>query len=85
MLTRIVYPGQDSLCPDARLQPKHFWRFCSGFGASSGDPGGCLGRVLLAILEDAGSKIMFFELSCEMYRHLGAKMEDGARQLERRF
>ena len=37
-------------------------------------PGGCLGRVLVAMLEDVGSKMMFFWISWEMLRHLGAKM-----------
>ena len=36
--------------------------------------GGCLGRVLGAILEDVGSKLIFFGLSCVMLGHLGAKM-----------
>ena len=31
-------------------------------------------RVLAAILEDVGSKMMFFGLSCEMLERLGAKL-----------
>ena len=37
-------------------------------------PGGCLGKVFRSILEDNGSKMVFFGCSCEMLRHLGAKM-----------
>ena len=45
-----------------------------GLGSPPEGPGDCLGRVLGAILEDVGSKMMFFRLSCEMLGHLGAKM-----------
>ena len=37
-------------------------------------PGGCLGSVLGAMLEDVGSKMVFFWISWEMLWHLGAKM-----------
>ena len=37
-------------------------------------PGGCLGRVLGAMLDDSGCKIVFFRLSWAMLWHLGAKM-----------
>ena len=37
-------------------------------------PGGCLGSVLGAMLEDVASKMVFFWISWEMLWHLGAKM-----------
>ena len=37
-------------------------------------PGGCLGRVLGAMLDDSGCKMLFFRLSWAMLWHLGAKM-----------
>ena len=37
-------------------------------------PGGCLGRVLGAMLDDAGCKMVFFRLSWVILKHLGAKM-----------
>ena len=37
-------------------------------------PGGCLGRVLGAMLDDAGCKMVVFRLSWAMLWHLGAKM-----------
>ena len=37
-------------------------------------PGGCLGRVLGAMLDDSGCKMVFFRLSWAMLWHLGAKM-----------
>ena len=39
-----------------------------------GGPGGCLGSVLGAMLEDVGSKMVFFWISWEMLWHLGAKI-----------
>ena len=47
-----------------------FW----GLGPPPEGPGGCLGTVFQFILEDNGFKIVFFGSSCEMLRHLGAKM-----------
>ena len=47
-----------------------FW----GLGPPPEGPGGCLGRVLGAMLEDVGSKMVFFWLSWAMLWHLGAKM-----------
>ena len=47
-----------------------FW----GLGPPLEAPGGCLGRVLGAMLEDVGSKMVFFRISWEMLWHLGAKM-----------
>ena len=44
------------------------------FGSAPEGPGGCLGRVLGAMLEEVGSKMVFFGLSWEMLWHLGAKM-----------
>ena len=45
-----------------------------GLGPPLEGPGGCLGRVLGALLEDVGSKLVFFWISWEMLWHLGAKM-----------
>ena len=47
-----------------------FW----GLGPPLEGPGGCLGSVLGAMLEDVGSKMVFFWISWEMLWHLGAKM-----------
>ena len=47
-----------------------FWRL----GPPPEGPGGCLGRVLGAMLEDVGSKMVFFWRSWEMLWHLGAKI-----------
>ena len=47
-----------------------FW----GLGPPPEGPGGCLGRVLGAMLEDVGSKMVFFWRSWEMLWHLGAKI-----------
>ena len=47
-----------------------FW----GSGPPLEGPGGCLGRVLGAMLEDVGSKMVLFWISWEMLWHLGAKM-----------
>ena len=47
-----------------------FW----GLGPPLEGPGGCLGRVLGAMLEDVGSKMVFFGISWEMLWHLGAKI-----------
>ena len=47
--------------------------FC-GLGPPLEGPGGCLGSVLGAMLEDVGSKMVFFWISWEMLWHLGAKM-----------
>ena len=47
-----------------------FW----GLGPPLEGPGGCLGSVLEAMLEDVGSKMVFFWISWEMLWHLGAKM-----------
>ena len=45
-----------------------------GMGPPPEGPGGCLGRVLGAMLEDVGSKMVFFWRSWEMVWHLGAKI-----------
>ena len=45
-----------------------------GLGPPLEGPGGCLGSVLGAMLEDVGSKMVFFWISWEMLWHLGAKM-----------
>ena len=45
-----------------------------GSGLPLEDPGGCLGSVLGAMLEDVGSKMVFFWISWEMLWHLDAKM-----------
>jgi hypothetical protein len=47
-----------------------FW----GLGPPLEGPGGCLGRVLGAMLEDVCSKMVFFWRSWEMLWHLGAKI-----------
>ena len=47
-----------------------FW----GLGPPLEGPGGCLGSVLGAMLEDVGYKMVFFWISWEMLWHLGAKM-----------
>ena len=44
-------------------------------------PGGCLGRVLGAILEDFGSKMEFSWLSWAMFGHLGAKVGEQERKM----
>ena len=43
-------------------------------------PGGCLGRVLGAMLDDSGCKMVFFRLSWAMLWHLGAKMSQQERR-----
>ena len=48
--------------------------FFLGLGPPPERPGGYLGRVLGAMLEDVGSKMVFFWISWEMLWHLGAKM-----------
>ena len=56
---------------------EHFWSLFLVFwelGPPLEGPGGCLGRVLGAMLEDVGSKMVFFWISWEMLWHLGAKM-----------
>ena len=50
------------------------WLVFWGSGLPLEDPGGCLGSVLGAMLEDVGSKMVFFWISWEMLWHLGAKM-----------
>ena len=53
-----------------------------GLGPPPEGPGGCLGRIFGSILEDNGSKMVFFGSSCEMLRHLGAKMANKSAKLE---
>ena len=47
-----------------------FW----GLGPPLEGPGGCLGRILGAMLEDVDSKLVFSWLSQAMFGHLGAKV-----------
>ena len=47
-----------------------FW----GLGPPLVGSGGCLWRILGAMFEDVGSKMVFFWLAWEMLWHLGAKM-----------
>ena len=44
-------------------------------------PGGCLGRVLGAMLGDVGSKTGFSWLSWAMFGHLGAKVGEQGRKM----
>ena len=46
-------------------------------------PGGCLGSVLEAMLEDVGSKMVFPWLSQAMLGHLGAKVGEQGRKMRR--
>ena len=52
-----------------------------GLGPPPEGPGGCLGRVLGAMLEDVGSKMVFFWLSWAMLWHLGAKVGEQERKM----
>ena len=54
-----------------------FW----GLGPPPEGPGGCLGRVSGAMLEDIGSKMEIFSLSWAMSWHLGAKVGEQERKM----
>ena len=54
-----------------------FW----GLGPPLEGPGGCLGSVLGAMLEDVGSKMVFSWLSEAMFGHLGAKVGEQGRKM----
>ena len=54
-----------------------FW----GLGPPLEGPGGCLGSVLEAMLEDVGSKMLFSWLSQAMFGHLGAKVGEQGRKM----
>ena len=56
-----------------------FW----GLGPPLEGPGGCLGSVLGAMLEDVSSKIVFSWLSAAMFAHLGAKVGEQGRKMRR--
>ena len=55
-----------------------FW----GLGPPLEGPGGCLGSVLGAMLEDVGSKMVFSWLSQAMFGHLGAKVGEQGRKMQ---
>ena len=55
-----------------------FW----GLGPPLEGPGGCLGSVLGATLEDVSSKMVFSWLSEAMFGHLGAKVGEQGRKMQ---
>ena len=55
-----------------------FW----GLGPPLESPGGCLGSVLGAMLEDVGSKMVFSWLYLAMFGHLGAKVGEQGRKMQ---
>ena len=54
-----------------------FW----GLGPPLEGPGGCLGSVSGAMLENVGSKMVFSWLSWAMFGHLGAKVGELERKM----